>query len=417
MKTLIALLLLAFVQTASAAESPTIPALPAEVGADRLPGVELAQGISEITGTAVSPLLGVSAVGAWKYYRTPEAQRDKLPWYCHPYVWGMGFSLLALCFLKDSLGTIAPAIVKKPLDMLELFENKISALVASAAFVPLIASEMARHLKSPDQAMLMLPGGSDFLPMAMIGFDFRILLVPICLASFLVVWITSHAINVLITLCPFGFIDALLKLARMSLLALLVVTYSISPYVGAALSVLIIAVAAWCAPWAFRLTVFGAAFASDTILSRRARRRATPAEPHAFIAQAAAGVPSRTYGRIVRSSDGVVQFKYRPWLVLPSRTVQLPTGRLAISKGVFFPSLLVCDETSSTTSRVCMLLPRYRAQEEVVAGHLDIQDLRDSPLTKGFKAMKNWLSEVFVSSRRKWTEIRTSALSLPCPRP
>lgn len=411
MKTLLALLLLAIAQSGLATE-PAIPGLlPAALSAlpetDRLPGVDLAQGISEITGTAVSPLLGVSAVGAWKYFRTPEAQRDRLPWYCHPGVWGFGFGLLTLCFLKDSLGAVAPALVKKPLDMVELFEDKLSALVASAAFVPLIASEMARHLKAPDQAALMFPGGADVLPMAMIGLDLRLLLVPICLASFLVVWVTGHAINVLISLSPFGVVDIALKLSKMALLSVLLVTYSISPYLGAAVSVVIIAIAAWFAPWAFRLTVFGAAFAADTLLPGRARRRATPAEPHAFIARATDGVPARTYGRVIRTADGLLHFKYRPWLVLPARTTPLPASSLAISRGVFYPSLLLCEgPTAGLTSRLCLFLPRYRTQEAQIAECFAINDLRDSPLSKGFKAIKGWLADAFDFGRRKWATIR-----------
>src|SRR5687768_10667588 len=108
-----------------------------------LPGVALAEGISQITGVAISPLLGVSAVGAWRYYRTPAALRERLPWFCHPVAWGFGLGLLALCFLKDLFGTATPALLKKPLDLLELFENKVSGLVASAAIVPLIAAQMA----------------------------------------------------------------------------------------------------------------------------------------------------------------------------------------------------------------------------------------------------------------------------------
>ena len=68
---------------------------------DRLPGIGLAEGITQVTGVAISPLLGVSGVGAWQYFRTPETLRDQLPWFCHPVAWGIGAGLLALCFLKD----------------------------------------------------------------------------------------------------------------------------------------------------------------------------------------------------------------------------------------------------------------------------------------------------------------------------
>ena len=101
----------------------------------RLPGVDLAEGITEITGVAISPMLGVSAVGAWHYFHTPEENRDALPWFCHPVAWGIGSGILLLCLLKDVLGTGAPALLKKPLDVAELFENKASAAVAFSSHV------------------------------------------------------------------------------------------------------------------------------------------------------------------------------------------------------------------------------------------------------------------------------------------
>ena len=41
---------------------------------EKTPGVELAQTISLITGVAISPLMGVGAVGAWKFYAAKTAQ-------------------------------------------------------------------------------------------------------------------------------------------------------------------------------------------------------------------------------------------------------------------------------------------------------------------------------------------------------
>jgi hypothetical protein len=60
------------------------------------PGTELAKAVSTVTGVAISPLLGASAVGAWKYAHTetPEA-REKLPWYAQPWFWVPAFILLS----------------------------------------------------------------------------------------------------------------------------------------------------------------------------------------------------------------------------------------------------------------------------------------------------------------------------------
>src|SRR6266542_4345318 len=50
-------------------------ASPDPAPARNTPGVELAQTLSTVTGVAISPLLGVGAVGAWKYYHTLPEKR------------------------------------------------------------------------------------------------------------------------------------------------------------------------------------------------------------------------------------------------------------------------------------------------------------------------------------------------------
>lgn len=378
---------------------------------DRLPGVDLAEGISQITGVAISPLLGVSSVGAWRYYRTPETQRHLLPWFCHPYVWGFGFAILALCFLKDVAGTAAPPLIKKPFDIAELFENKLSALVASAAFVPFIASQMAQHFSTGQQTQAMVSGQPFFaavlpLQLAALNFDLRLLFIPLAILAFLVVWLASHAINVLIALCPFGFIDALLKLFKMALLSLVILSYLINPFLGAAVSLLILFIAALVAAWAFRLTVFGTLLACDIIAPTRARRFARPVEAHAFLARTVSGVPARTYGHLIRAADGSVQFTYRPWLLLSRRELTLPTGATAICKGVFFPSLLYSPGEAQSFRTLVIFLPRYRAQEHAIATHFDISDVREGGVIRGVKAVRAWFADTLSLGRAKYAEFQ-----------
>ena len=64
-----------------------------------------------------SPLLGVSTVGAWKYFhaKTPQ-QRARLPWFARPWFWITGFVLVTACFLKDTLGIAEDYFVTVPPD-------------------------------------------------------------------------------------------------------------------------------------------------------------------------------------------------------------------------------------------------------------------------------------------------------------
>src|SRR5262249_31281220 len=128
----IALLLTALPRAQGAFLSETNrPATTNAPAAKSTPGLEAAQALSTITGVAISPLLGVSAVGAWKYFKTPAERRGKLPWFAQPWFWGTGLFLVALVFLKDVIGTGMPPALKKPFDVAEAFENKISALLAA----------------------------------------------------------------------------------------------------------------------------------------------------------------------------------------------------------------------------------------------------------------------------------------------
>ena len=84
-----------------------------------LPGVQMAQTLSTITGVAISPLLGVSAVGCYQYCKaqTPE-ERAKLPWFANPLFWVPALLLVAVCFLKDTFGLATAPGLKKPFDMM-----------------------------------------------------------------------------------------------------------------------------------------------------------------------------------------------------------------------------------------------------------------------------------------------------------
>src|SRR5258708_30005198 len=164
--------------------------------------------------------------------------------------------MLAACFLKDSLGTALPAALKKPFDLIELFENKLSALVAAAAFVPLVVS-VFRANSGGDGAMLGWAG------LAMIDLSplYNVIAVCIAIFAFFILWMAAHAINILIVLSPFTTLDAALKSARLFVLSTVPVTSFLNPYFGAAWALVVILIAWFLAGWPFRPPVFVTVFA------------------------------------------------------------------------------------------------------------------------------------------------------------
>src|SRR5688572_5293324 len=294
-----------------------------------VPGVEMAQALTTITGVAISPLLGVSAVGAWHYFRTDASKRANLLWYAQPWFWVTGLLIVALVFAKDAFGAALPPGWKKPFDVAELIENKLSALVAAGAFVPLFAA-VFQPLQTSSPANMAVAA----IDMSSI---FDLMVMPFAIAVFVVVFLASHAINILIILSPWGAIDAALKAARTALLSLLTLVSFINPWLGAIFSVAVIIVAWFIAGWSFRLMIFGSIFAWDFVTLRRTRCAPEGVEHRAFTARKIERTPIRSCGKLVKTASGF-EFQYRPWLVFPKRVVKLlPGDGLAIGNGFMYP--------------------------------------------------------------------------------
>ncbi|MDP1590360.1 MAG: hypothetical protein Q8M07_21590, partial [Prosthecobacter sp.] len=402
---LLALVLL-YVSSAShlTAADPVPGSAPVEVSQSMLlPGVSLSEGISEITGVAISPLLGVSAMGAWTYYQTESQLRHRLPWYCNPWVWGTGMAIIAICFLKDFLGAAAPPLVKKPLDFAELFEDKLSALVASIGFVPLVALAIAQtEARAPQSALDLTGSGLAVMPLAAFidfGMHTPWISIPVAIIAFVVVWLSSHTLNVLIALSPFGIVDAGLKLAKLGLIGLVAGSTIVHPYAGAFVSLVLILIGLLLAGWSFRLTLFGMLMGGDFLLNKRATTADLDTGARGFLARRMEGVPVRTLVKLQRDPEGRPALSYRPWLVLPERRIVAPQAEMVLCKGLLHPSLAHRAENGAPARSSLILLPRYRRLEEDIARRFGCQEIVDGTLLRGLKAMRQWLVEMLSAGK------------------
>ena len=375
-----------FGSIAQAADSTSRSSAPAK-SSKSTPGLEAAQAISTITGVAISPLLGVSGVGVVKYFKTAPEKRAKLPWYAQPWFWGPALLLVALSFVKDTFGTALPTAVKKPFDVAETIENKISGLVAAGAFVPLIAA-IFTSVGGDDSALY----GDAGLAMINLTPLLNVLTVPVAIAAFVVVWMVSHVINVLILISPFTMVDAALKSARLFVLSTVAGTAFVNPYVGAAWSLVIILICFLLAGWAFRLMVFGSVFTWDLVSFRKSRFKVEPDSNWMFTAREVNKTPIRTYGKLSRGPQGELVLSYRPWLFLPRRTLPLPPGKYAVGRGLFYSEIVELDGDS--TPPLLTLPPRFRSYEEELSSIYLLAGVQDIGAVKGSKALWNWLKEL-----------------------
>jgi hypothetical protein len=354
---------------------------------------KLAETISMITGVAISPLLGVSAIGAYDYFKatTPE-QKAKLSWFANPLFWIPALLLVGACFLKDSAGIAVPVVLKKPFDVAETIEHKISGLVATAAFVPIAAS----IFQAPDQT------GASLAALGFATIDlhwlYNALLVPVAMAAFVIVFLASNAINILILLSPFTAVDAALKTFRTTVLASVAGTAAIGswsdhPWLGAAWALVVILFSWLIAGWSLRLSHFGIVFIWDFVTGRKSRFRPDPKENKLFLGAKTQKVPTRTYGKLLCNEQGELMFVYHPWLVLPPKTIVLPPVKYVAGRGLFYSEIMRIEGDSVKTT--FLLPPRYLGHEEEVAKIYNFSGTRDV----GIRAAWAWLKSMFGGRR------------------
>lgn len=364
---------------------------------DKSPSAAIAGAVSTVTGMAISPLLGTGAYGAYQYFTAEKEERPGLPWYAQVSFWLPALGIVGAVAAKDALGAALPPGWKKPLDVLETVENKATGLVAAGAVVPFtmasLSKMIASNTPSPDA---LAATGTATIHVAAIDWSWllNILTVPFGIAVFVVVWMASHAINALILLSPWGAIDAALKAGRTALLGLVTVCAALNPWIGAALSLVVIIFAYFIAGWSFRLTVFGAIFSWDFFTGARRRRQPSPEGNKLFSSTQLTkqGVPMRTWGRLAKAADtGAVSFTYKPWLVLPEKTVAVNFAEPAVGKGLFFSTIRDGERTSF------VLPPRYRGHEEAIAEIYRLGAVEPAGLLKAWGALR----ELFGGSAAK----------------
>jgi hypothetical protein len=350
---------------------------------------KLAEVVTVATGVPISPLLGVSALGGYRWWRAAPEARAALPWYAHPGYWGTGLALALLFAVNSTLGALVPGL-KKPMDFVEQYENQASALLAS----PIVVFEALRLLDGiPGFASAALPPGALAGVAAVAGVSPALALLAkigtaaLVLVAFLLVFLAFHAIQVLIALSPSAILDLLLRLFRLSALSLTAMAASVHPYVGAAFGLLILLAAALVAGWAFRLTVYGWVFAGDLLTGRTAVDGAPVA---AFASRGLAGPSPRAYGRIEGSGPGDRRFVWRPWLIFPRRSVAM-TGQVAVRRGALSPTLIALGGLREPV--LVRFPPRYKAAEEPLGRRLGVVEIRDGRLVRGLRAAWTWLRD------------------------
>jgi hypothetical protein len=365
-------------------------------------GQQIAAAVTTVTSVAVSPLLGVCVLGAWEYFRTPQAQRSRLPFYDSPAFWIPVGILLVLIFIKDTVGGFAP-LIKKPLDAIEVLMLNKAALVIIG--FPILFHQIEaiagvssfRHLFTGLDPVVYAAGASSEIVEKAGHVTLTILGMLFGSAALVVVWLVGHSIDVLLLLSPFPFLDVVLKGFRVALFALLVGTSVVNRSAALALSLVVILICAFCAGWAFRLAIFGTIFAWDLLRTMLLGLKRVPDADRGtlcFSVGRRLGVRKRTFGRLAMSPERKLEFRYRRMRFGPWRRVALPSDlRYEIGRGLLQPSLIAIEERSNKYRILFRMLPGYLGSEEALRGNLGLPRVRDIRIPSGLRAFWRWLND------------------------
>jgi hypothetical protein len=366
-----AMLALACAADALAAAATALPS-----GESRATAV--ATGIAQLTGLAISPLLVLVALGWVDFANAGGSSAAALPLHASPWLLIPCSAVLALALLKKIASPAIPLPIRKLLDAAEYFEAKLSALVAAGVLLPTIVGTMAAAT-----------GGAAPAQAAGIASDWAtfIWLVPLVLFLFAAVWISFHAVDALVVLSPFALLDGILVMVRATVLGMIAAALLVSPMLALILCVPIIVLSLLFAGWCVRLDLFALCVASDLLLRRGRTADASSVPVRAFLAARGHGAPIRTMGR-AEPGDGGVRFTYRPFFVLPRRTLVLHAERRELVRGAIWSTM-----TSETRTRLIHLPPRFNAHADVVARRFGCS-VRDGVLRRAFRGLREAISSV-----------------------
>jgi len=343
-------------------------------------------------------------LGAWEHYRTPKPEREKLPLYTRPVFWIPIGVLLILILIKDTVGGFAP-LLKKPLDAAEvLLVNKASLVLVA---FPVLFHQVARLMgaQSLSDALALLAGSGQTVVYAAgpegsaLHTAGHVALGTVLLAAgsvtVVVVWMVGHALDVLALVCPFPFLDLLLKGFRNAIFVALAATTAINWKLGLATSLALILVCLALAGWAYRLLVFGVRFSWDLlrVLITQWRRVPSPDKPIlAFAARGMASIPRRTYGKLSRDSEGGLVFHCRRFGVGPGRGLRLGNASdYEVGKGLLYPSLVSPNADRTKYRLMFRLLPGYIGSEGAVQASLGLACVRDIRWSRGLLSFWQWV--------------------------
>jgi hypothetical protein len=219
----------------------------------------------------------------------------------------------------------------------------------------------------------------------------------------LAVWLVGHAVDVLVLLSPFPFIDVLFKGFRAAILLTIVIASMIDRRAGLIVSLVVIFAAFLLFSWALRFAILGTVFAWDLLRFMTFGSDGPLDDKQAiagFTAARIRGIPKQTFGTLSCDPNGILEFRCRRLGFGPIRRIRLEDAVCyEVGRGILYPCVILPEHGSSRYALQFRLTPRYNGKEEHIRARLGMAAVRDIRLRKGLRAFLQWMEGPGSQSR------------------
>jgi hypothetical protein len=203
---------------------------------------------------------------------------------------------------------------------------------------------------------------------------------------FVSIWMLNYTFDALIFLCPFGWVDALLKSARGAIYGALTTLSLISPPLAFIVTLPIIFIAIKLFGWSVRRIVMTFTFVPD-FFNRKKETVIDNERGIVVFSESGLKMPAKRMGWL-REDSGEWSFTYKKYFLF-KKTVIVDKAEPVLKKGFLYSTI------RSQKTAVCSLPPRYQKITKQVQAYLGIEKLVEGKLKKGLKATVEWVKDLF----------------------
>ena len=368
-----------------------ITRLEQEAQADLNQTLAFSEALARITGTAISPALGLGLIGLYDHANGIEH------WYGTPYLYVPLLLLVFLELIKNSFGmAVFPGPLRKPLDavfqLVGYFNAHLGLVMSVGIAYESFQPQTAVALQSTYSTLIANAHAAEPLVSASAGIStVGVLAALFGAAIYSCIWLISHTFELMVFLCPFTSIDLILKSIQQAGTTTILLLSLVFPPVAMVICLFYFLVCLLIVGYCFRFSLFGTTMLWHFV-ARRGRGEVDLQQGILCFAGTIEGVKSNTRGYLKRK-EGQMIFTYKRGFAIP-KEVPLSLSEAYVIEGFQYPILNA--KPNGWGESIVVFSSMYQRQEKALATVLGCQ-ASAGLLLSGVRGALNFVQKHFLN--------------------